>query len=53
MEIERDYRRMCYILRLERNEVEKAFSNISEFDKLITKIGKVLWEINDNETISR
>lgn len=51
MKIKIDFHRMCYVLILERDEVTKAFSDVSEFDKLITEIGKKLWEIRSDENI--
>lgn len=53
MKIKKDYIRLCYVLTLERDEVLKAFSDASEFDKLMAEIGKKLWEIDDYENISR
>lgn len=52
MKIKIDFHRMCYVVTLERDEVIKAFSDVSEYDKLITEFGKKLWEMRYNENIS-
>lgn len=44
MKIERDVYKMNYVIRIEREEVERAFTSQDEYNALIAKISKLIYE---------
>lgn len=44
MNLVRNLYKDCYTVEIDRFELQKAFQSQSEFDKLITKIAKVIWD---------
>ena len=44
MKIERDPFRMEYVIRIDREEVERAFTSQDEYNALIAKLSKLIYE---------